>query len=538
MSDIEDDLFNLSPLQTTGAALAGRRLLWHLPTNQLNLMYMLAAGLVTGPQGFGRKYYLDALSTYPGWIPLFADVIPRPALDLAVSEADHLRRVVAALDLSQLTGPVRILGPDGNIHPLLFPDGLSGREQVLFVPAPLPATWIQAILFASKDDRVATEDEAADYANVPLTAHKRQVKPRLFSGGAPGLWPPAPELLPQQDAPTHDIAAVGAAIGLLFALGNRGDNLVDAARLLADPSPAEPVGSVDPAQDPLLGALHRWASPAGPDPAQDIQGRLLREILQGIVQTKERSDADPASGNLTLDPHQAVLDILAATGKNLAEDKWQAALERLAGDLRGIIGLGSDTVSDLLNRHTKPFSRGLVLFFLREDCQELVDFSQALLTDMDFVVAAVLFGARSGWMGLPAKVRAHPGLREAASHRMAALAQLNRQTELDLGPAPARIQPLRELLGPAERAWTPPQQAAATTLARHMGWGDVMHTRISLGKGDYRLQIDGRGAHLLLDGEVKAVTTEIDQERLFIRLTAAAIPVKLDAQVRAALGRH
>ena len=311
---------------------------------------------------------------------------------------------------------------------------------------------------------------------------------------------------------------------------------MDAGRLLWDPPPGTPDGPADALKEPLLAALHRWARLAGPADGQDIQGRLLLEILEGIVDAKVRRDDPSGAGGLTQDPHQAVLDVLESQRQRLPEDKWQSALGRLAGDLRGILGLGGDTVSELLTRHGKPFSRGLILFFLREECQDLLDLRQPLLTGMDYLIAAALFGARSGWMGLPAQVRAQPGLREAVTHRMAALAQWHRQTGLDLGPAPERVRPLRELLAPREGTWGKAQQAGALTLARGMGWSQVMQTRISLGKGDYRLQIDGRGAHLLLDGEVKAVTTEIDREGLFARLAEAAIPARLDAQVRADLG--
>jgi hypothetical protein len=139
-------------------------------------------------------------------------------------------------------------------------------------------------------------------------------------------------------------------------------------------------------------------------------------------------------------------------------------------------------------------------------------------------------------MGLPAEVRAQPRLREAVTHRMAALAQRHQQSGVDLGPAPERVRPLRELLGTRGRPWSKTQQAGALTLARGMGWSQIMQTRISLGKGDYRLQVDGRGAHILLDGEVRAVFTEIDRDGFFARLAEAAIPVRLDAAVRADLG--
>jgi len=42
-----------------------------LVTNHLNLMYMLAAGLLMPPSGFGGKYYGDTLAAFPGWLPVF-----------------------------------------------------------------------------------------------------------------------------------------------------------------------------------------------------------------------------------------------------------------------------------------------------------------------------------------------------------------------------------------------------------------------------------------------------------------------------------
>lgn len=129
-------------------------------------------------------------------------------------------------------------------------------------------------------------------------------------------------------------------------------------------------------------------------------------------------------------------------------------------------------------------------------------------------------------------------LRAAVAHRMAALAHRQAGFDLDLGPAPQRIAPLRELLAAVAGNWNKGQQDAALTLARGMGWRALLRTRISLGKGDYQLQVDGRGAHLLLDGDVKAVATDIDRDALLERLGKTSIPPKLDAEVRATLGRR
>jgi len=521
--------FALTPAPGADAPGRQKQRTWYLPTNQLNLMFMLAAGLLTGPAGFGRKYFDDVLAACPGWIPLFANTIPKRAFADATSEGGHLRAVAAEVDLASLRGEVQVLDRDGTLRAAHAPDGLAGDEDAILVPAPLPATWIRSLRFASRDERAAVEDEAKDYANVPLTAYKRRINARLFAARSACPWPPAAGAAPDRDRPAHAVAALGGAMALTCALGNLDDSVSDAARILFDPAcdPSPPHAAA--ASDPVLEALRRWACRSQPVPDQDIQGRLLLSCLHELIDARGGPGREGAAAP---DLHQTVLDCLASEARRLPQGKWRAALERLCGDLESLLRLGADTVSDLLERHPRPFSRGLILFFLRERTEDLLDFRHPLLTPMDHVVAAALFAARSGWMGLPPAVREAPGLREAVAHRMAALAHRDAGSGLDLGPAPERVWPLREYLGAEPGDWTRKSRAAALELARAMGWGDLVRTRIRLDRGDYRLQVDARGAHLLLDGEAKAVTTEVDGAALLARLAGAAVPPEVEARVR------
>ncbi|MDJ0864327.1 MAG: hypothetical protein QNJ82_19055 [Gammaproteobacteria bacterium] len=514
---------------------------WYLPTNQLNLMFMLASALVSGPAGFGRKYYADALAVSPGWIPLFRDALPHSALTQAVAEGKHLRRVIVALDISSLRGTVQALGQDGTPRSIQFPQGLSGDELALLIPAPLPATWIRSIHFPSKDERAAIEEEATDFANVPLTAYKRQVTARLFSKQSLCPWPPDRATPPSRDMPIHGCAGVGGAMALTFALGNRGKETIEAARALFDPG-CETLGdNQDREQSPeaLLAALRSWACLGNPAAHPDIQGRLLLSILHALADANTLRDSESSSS--APDLYQTVLDTMTAERERLAERMSQSASERLrvlAADLKGALGLGAHTISELLTRHPRPFSRGLLLFFLRDRPEGLLELDSPGLNAIDYAVAAALFAARSGWMGLPPEVRGQPGLREAVAHRMAGLAHRQAGSDLDLGPAPERVAPLRELLAGVAGKRNKTQQNAALALARGMGWSALLRTRISLCQGDYQLKVDGRGAHLLLDGDVKAVATQIDWDGLLERLSEISIPAKLDAKVRATLGRR
>lgn len=530
--------FDLAP--SPGGTGGSRARTWFFPTNQLNLMFMIASGLVSGPSGFGRKYFSDALAVCPGWVPLFADAVPKNALAEADTEGPHLRRVIAELDLSSLRGAVQAFGPDGVPRLIEFPDGLSDSDVGLLIQAPLPSTWIRTIHVSSRDDRAAIEEEASDFANVPLKAHRRKVSARLFSGKSDCPWPPEIAGLRNRDVSPHRSGAVGGAMALAFALGNRGDETTETARLLFDPDcPAKVMDErLQPTASPLLAAIRYWACLDQRDAPTDIQAQLLLSILGALVDAKDRADTEQSA--TPLDLHQTVLEALLLEQGRLAEQSSQSASERLVGlveDLKGVLGLGGHTISELLNRQPKPFSRGLLLFFLRDRPEDLLEFDIPGLNPMDLAVAACLFAARSGWMGLPPEVRDHPRLREAVAHRMAAMAHRQAESGLELGPAPERVAPLREFFAIAEGKWSRKQAEAALTLARGLGWSDLLQTRISLGKGDYRLQVDGRGAHILLEGDVKAVVTEVEPDVLLGRLSKTLVSPKLEASVREKLGR-
>ena len=158
-----------------------------LVTNHLNLMYMLAAGLVMPPAGFGDKYYRDTLECFPGWIALFLGKPPRDAIASSTSEAGHLKAVVVCIDLSRLSGKLAAIGEDG-VRELHFPDQLDGTERVLLVPAPLSTSQIESIVFQSMDDRKACERDAKEFGNVPLDDFKRRLSKTLFTKAPDTPW--------------------------------------------------------------------------------------------------------------------------------------------------------------------------------------------------------------------------------------------------------------------------------------------------------------------------------------------------------------
>ena len=492
-------------------------------------MYMLAAGLVMPPAGFGGKYYRDPLECFPGWIPLFVGKAPREAIDSAMGEAVHLRPVIVQIDLSGLSGRVMAMVDDG-VRALEFPDQFAGTERAILVPAPLPASRIESITFQSAEDKRACEADAKDFGNVPL----EDFKPRRFSKGqfakAPSAqWPPADGPM-QRAVPLQQPLAVGGVMAMLLLFANLGEQAVRACRAAFGPDGDAPRPTVD---HPILAGLESWIGdeaatpPVPPDSVGDrvglqnmSQARLFWDAVDRLVAWRE---AGRPGG-----PESVLIDQLARAADDL-DPRLQAGVRKLHDTLESLTGLADATASELFERHDTPLAHAMTLFILRHDCADLYEYASDRLSEPDWLAAAILFGVRDGWMNLPLRLRGGRSLSDAVSHRMARLSHRIAGTGLDLGEAPPRPRPLRELFGDGS-TWPSRKKSAALALARAQKW-DCVHTRISLGAGEYRLVVKGGTTSIEVPGEPR-ISPEVDRDRFFDLLSGARLDHAAEAKVR------
>ena len=504
-----------------------------LVTNHLNLMYMLAAGLVMPPAGFGGKYYRDSLECFPGWIPLFIGKAPREAIDSATSEAAHLKPVIVQFRLSGLSGRVVALADDG-VRDLDFPDRFTGSERVILAPAPLPVSWIESITFRSVDDKRACEADAKDFGNVPLEDFKpRKSSKALFAKAPSAQWPPAAGPA-ERTVPLQQPLAVGGVMAMLLRFANLGEQAVRACRVAFDPDDGAPRPTDD---HPILVGLESWirggaaTPPVPPDSESDrvglqnmSQARLFWEAVERLVAWREAGR--PGS------VENVLLDYLARATGDL-DPRLQAGVKKLHDTLESLTGLADATASELFERHDTPLAHAMTLLFLRHDCADLYEYASDRLSEPDWLAAAILFGVRDGWMKLPLGLRGGRSLSDAVSHRMARLSHRIAGTGLDLGEAPPRPHPLRELFGDGA-TWPSREKSAALALARTQKW-DCVHTRISLGAGEYRLVVKGGVTSIEVPGEPR-ISPEVDRDRFFELLSGARVDHATEAEVRRELG--
>ena len=112
------------------------------------------------------------------------------------------------------------------------------------------------------------------------------------------------------------------------------------------------------------------------------------------------------------------------------------------------------------------------------------------------------------------------------SHRIAG-------TGLDLGEPPARVRPLRELLGDGS-VWRAGERTAALELAKSQKW-DCVHTRINLGPGEYRLTVKGGSTVIELPGEPR-IEPEVERGRFLELLAETRLDPGAEGKARKKLG--
>jgi hypothetical protein len=519
---------------------------WYLVTNHLNLLYMMAAGLVMEPSGFRGKHYVDSLSAIPGWIPLFRNDIPAKALDQAVSERKHLRPCVVSFDLSGVSAPVQVLSREGKVRDANIPNLRLGKEGIgILVRAPLPLTLFSNIYFQSDEDQQIFETAAKDVSNVDLKPYRLEVKTSLFRNGADAAWPPhtgnprrqntrqkksdnqQPKLPGmekdnQQDSgapmdhPHISEQALGGLLAMLYHCANRSEFGVKVFQLITTTAQAADAVSI---QDPVLAELPNWLNGGGISAHSHTPTRLFWGVVNALAQ-EENSLAQPVD---------MVLAYLDAQLTQLTDETHKSRLERLIADMRGLMGLDGGTITDLFERNKGSLSRPLLLFCLREHCKDLLEFSHPLLSDDEYLLSGILFGIRDGWLRLPCEMR-NQALSAYIMSRMTDVAH-QKQGDVFSGPKMPSPQPLRALFPAGGESWDRSKTNTAIEIVKVSKWQDCIETIIASADGSPLYEPKQESGKFIFSGETTS-TIKIKHE-VFLKHLGEWPPIDMELEAKA-----
>lgn len=507
---------------------------WKFSSNHQNLLFMLANGLVTGPEGVvyagESKYYNDASSLCPGWIPLFRDTVPADILALSIKETRHLAPVVAHIALEEYRGQAyAFTGGRWELTPYAE---IAAECRLIAVPAPLPVAWISSIAFENEEGMSAFRRTAGDVENatVPelrlLPPEKDAAGPLALmgqhhSGVEPFNTFPATEKRNVPMQLTEKTQALGGILAMLYHLADDselGVALFKKARAAVVLSPLYDAAPPLKTDDAVMKALPRWL--AG-EAMTDAEWRIsfFFGLLDCIIENRERHGLN----GLTAAAREYVLLRLGSAD---GRQHWPKGLKLLEAEENATLRL-----SELFEKFQGTVSHALLLFFWGERCEDLLEFQdknpQVVLSDADRLAAALLFGAREGWSGLAKKYRR--GLSRWVTSFMAAKAHA---PDTAYSPDDAVIvfnaqglKPLRELFTDDHGAIN---EKRALDAARKQKWTECLFTRVKI-PATYRVD----AGFLILPGDTAAkIIVESD---LFLARLRGTSPEDKEA-IRKGLG--
>ena len=449
---------------------------WHLVTNHLNMLYMLAAGMIMGPAGF-KKYYDDSLNYFPGLIPLFPGTskIPDDVMQQATSEAKHLLPCIASFNLDNLEGNVELMGPKGRTKKASL-SCLGNGKSSLWIPAPLPLTLLTSINFRSEQDKTAFENAAKNTFNINLSHYQIEVAKSLFSSGGTVKWASSNQELPldySKDDPKPVLGQVlGGVLAMLYQVANRSELGAAIFRQITGDATQEDVESAQ--QYPILAKLPDWINGKKiPSDDDDIVVKLYWGSIQALIEAQKQGHSRQAV-DIMLEYLKNQLDTLQEN------DKHRNLLEKLIEDMRGCFGLSGRTTTELFTLHKGLLSRSMLMFCLCEHCTDFLEFSNQLLDDADYITSSILFGVRDTWLGLPIELK-NPYFSLYVTYAMAEAEHRNENNGIKLKSPPSRPRHLREFFT-GDKLTVAQSKEAALYLARACQWHDCIQTRVTSDK--------------------------------------------------------
>jgi hypothetical protein len=485
---------------------------WFLATNHLNAAYMLSAGLLMGPAGFGEKYYSDPAGVFRGWLPLFRNGVPSAALDETFRENPRLlRRCIAEVDITQLSGRAVQVTCDGEVQFISLPATIASNVAALLVPAPLPLTLLTRLNFFSEDDRKQFDGIARNDPTIDLSSIQVQVAGQLLPEPPQMTWPPGRDVSvfanEEDDKPPVRGQAIGGVLAMLYHLANRSDLMSAAYRIVANDSTEADESAIK--GDAVLRELPRWVDSGAPSMDAPPNARLYWGAVQALIEAHSRK-APYSAVDTTLE----FLDIQLKDKRN--PEDLRSRLDKLMKAMKATLGMAKGTISDLFRQHPGSLSRPLLLLCLRERCRDLLEFSHPDLKDEELVLAAILFSIREGgWRKLPRELRRPDALARHAMHRMFAIEQSG---HMALRVPPTRAKPLRELIASDDAARTELKNDAFLDFAHREGWSDCVVTRVQFPTGKYSLNISDTGIEIEFRGLFENARTEVDNGSLLKRI--------------------
>lgn len=383
---------------------------WFIPTNTENLKMIIAQGLICSSRGF-KKYYSDVLELVEGYIPIFKNQVQQEILTYVIRKEEDLTPAIIEIDLKKIIGSVKKIEDNRLIDVEL---SNIDNVDVLFIQVALPLSVISKVVFKSNEDKKTFEDDSKLYSNVVLAESKFSstvLEQKLFKLNTlpEGLLSELKSIKLEDTAEVdyQKVYAYGGLLLNLFYFAKNGKISNNTYKLFSEFKEEKFKQDMD---------IYDYFKAFNTD---DIN--VKKKMDYGLIDTAINSK----------DFKEDVLDFLLS---DIWDEKSKKRTEELANKLKIFESNTDKTISEQFAESKTPLERILMMLFLREDSEALVDYNLELFTEKDYINFAMMFGIRDKFIKMPKELREFSVLQGFVSQKMAEYAHNTMESNIRFKP--------------------------------------------------------------------------------------------------------
>ncbi len=430
---------------------------WFFPTNTENLKTILAHGLICGPAGY-KKYYSDISCSFFGFIPIFCNGNDghKKALTKAREEDANLDLCLLEINLNQIQAGKVYLTDSSPVDIEQCHDPSFGT---ICIPAPLPLSCVKQVIFCDSKTKYTFTDDIKSYGDTPQDALKMVVakKPeqKLFKEaeqtgmlGDSKETEAEPSFSAQYTCSTHqnykNIYSFGGSLCTLFYFAKNGATTNSA---LGDCTKIKKLENYVENDEPitfesLLCCLNNYFYHKTGHTKKNVpQFIILDSVLDSLVEQEKNE-------HIT-----SIVNFLNSADVFDKEEEKSRAKE-LSKRLTDFYNNKIDSkASTLFSTSRSRVEKILLLLAYRDDVAGLLETDIAKLEvfdEEDYIIAAILFGARSKYHKIPISLRQYPGIQGYMSYLMAQFAHTTGNTGITFKKPPIPLT-IMEMVDPRRR---------------------------------------------------------------------------------------
>lgn len=155
-----------------------------------------------------------------------------------------------------------------------------------------------------------------------------------------------------------------------------------------------------------------------------------------INNTSVKKKMDYGLINIAINSKDFKEDVLDFLLSKIWDEKSKKRTEELANKLKGFESNMDKTVSEQFNEAKTPLEKILLMLFLREDSESLMEYNLELFSEEDYLNFAMMFGIRDKFIKIPKELREFSGLQNFISLKMAEYAHKSIESDIKFKPLP------------------------------------------------------------------------------------------------------